>query len=56
MEILEREQREGKDKVNDMGEEEGGRWEMRGVIMSGNVRLSITIWTPINNMPSQSTA
>lgn len=34
---------------------EGGG-EMEGMIMSGNVRLSIRIWTPINNLPSQSTA
>lgn len=30
---------------------EGGG-EMEGMIMSGNVRLSIRIWTPINNLPS----
>lgn len=29
---------------------------VEGMIMSGNVRLSIRIWTPINNMLSQSTA
>lgn len=29
---------------------------MEGMIMSGNICLSIRIWTPINNMLSQSTA
>lgn len=36
---------------------EGGRVrEMEGMIMSGNICLSIRICTPINNMLSQSTA
>lgn len=38
------------------GIETGREREMEGMIMSGNVCLSIRIWTPINNMHSQSTA
>lgn len=33
-----------------------GGGEMEGMIMSGNICLSIRIWTPINNILSQSTA
>lgn len=37
-------------------EDMDGEREMERMIMSGNVCLSIRIWTPINNMLSQSAA